>query len=72
MDLDNNLIYPTLVLMISALENCDTNKNILVYYLLISHDFNITDLNIIEFLKDKYPVIINYYKIPLYFNNLKS
>ena len=71
MDLDNNLIYPTLVSMTSALENCDKNKSILIYYLLVSHDFNISDLNIIESLKDKYPVKINYYKIPPRFNNLK-
>ena len=72
MDLDSNLIYPTLVSMTSALENCDKNKNILVYYLLISHDFNIPDLNIIESLKDKYPVKINYYKIPPRFNKLRN
>jgi lipopolysaccharide biosynthesis glycosyltransferase len=35
--LDNNIIYPTLVSMISALEN--NKKNILAYNLLLSDDF---------------------------------
>ena len=72
MSLDNNLIYPTLVSMTSALENCDKNKIILVYYILLSYDFNISNLDIIESLRDKYPVKINYYKIPPRFNNLRS
>ena len=70
MSLDNHLIYPTLVSMISALENCDKNKSILVFYILFSYDFNISNLVIIESLRDKYPVKINYYKIPPRFNNL--
>jgi hypothetical protein len=37
MALDNNIIYPTLVSMISALEN--NKKNILAYNLLLSDDF---------------------------------
>ena len=48
MSLDNNAIYPTLVSMTSALENNDNNKNILVYYLLLSHDFNVKNLEIFE------------------------
>ena len=72
MSLDNNLIYPTLVSMTSALENCDKSKNILVYYILLSYNFNISNLDIIESLRDKYPVKINYYKIPPRFNNLRS
>lgn len=72
MDLDNNLVYPTLVSMTSALENCDNNKNILVYYLLISHDFDITNCEILESLKLKYQVIINYYMIPPRFIKLRS
>ena len=35
--LDNNLIYPTLVSMISGLENNDNNY--IQYHLLLSHDF---------------------------------
>ena len=40
MALDNKIIYPTLVSMVSALENNNNEKNILAYYLLLSHDFN--------------------------------
>ena len=40
MALDNNLIYPTLISMISFLENNDKDKNLLIYYLLLSSDFN--------------------------------
>ena len=60
MSLDNNLIYPTLVSMTSALENNDNSKNILAYYLLLSYDFNISNIEIFESLKKKYQVIINY------------
>lgn len=72
MDLENNLIYPTLVSMASALEKCDHNKNVLVYYSLISVDFNIRNYQILESLKLKYQVIINYYMIPPRFKKLRS
>ena len=72
MSLDNNLIYPTLVSMTSALENNENSKNILVYYLLLSTDFNISNIEIFESLKKKYQVIINYYIIPYIFNNLRK
>ena len=70
MALDNNIIYPTLVSMTSALEN--NNKNILSYYLLLSNDFNKENIKIFESLKRKYPVLINYYIIPNIFDSFKK
>ena len=69
MSLDNNAIYPTLVSMTSALENNDKEKNILVYYLLLSHDFNVSNIEIFESLKNNYQFKINYYIIPNIFEN---
>ena len=66
--LDNNIIYPTLVSMISGLEN---NKKI-VYHLLLSHDFNLSNIQIFESLKLNYTVMINYYIIPNIFSHLKK
>ena len=37
---DNKAIFPSLVSMTSALENNDKNKNILIYHLLLSSDFD--------------------------------
>lgn len=71
MSLDNNLVYPTLVSMTSALENNNSTRNILVYYLLLSNDFNVSNVKIFESLKMKYQVKINYYIIPKIFNNLR-
>lgn len=72
MCLDNNLIYPTLVSMVSALENNDKKRNILIYYLLLSDDFNKDNIQMFEELKNKYQVFINYYIIPPIFNHLKK
>jgi len=72
MALDNEGIYPTLVSMTSALENNDKNNNILVYYLLLSHDFNTSKISILESLKDHYEVKINYYIVPNIFNNVRQ
>lgn len=71
MALDNNLVYPTLVSMTSALENNNKNQNILIYYLLLSHDFNKSNIEIFESLKMNYHVKINYYIIPPIFNKLR-
>ena len=68
MSLDNNAIYPTLISMTSALEN-NKEKNILVYYLLLSHDFNVSNIEIFESLKNHYQFKINYYIIPNIFEN---
>ena len=70
--LDNQLIYPTLVSMLSGLENNNNSKNILIYHLLLSHDFNTSDIEIFESLKENYEVKINYYIIPPIFSNLDS
>ena len=66
--LDNKLIYPTLVSMLSGLENNNYNKSIIVYHLLLSHDFNTSKIEIFETLKLNYKVIINYYVIPHIFS----
>ena len=70
MSLDNNGIYPTLVSMTSALENNDNTKNILVYYLLLSYDFNVTNLEIFESLKYHYDFKIKYFFIPNIFTDM--
>ena len=70
MSLDNNAIYPTLVSMTSALENNDNDKNILVYYLLLSHDFNVNNLEIFESLKNNYDFKIKYFYIPNIFSDM--
>ena len=62
--LDNKLIYPTLVSMLSGLENNDQNKNIIIYHLLLSYNFNKSNIEIFESLKEKYDVRINYFIIP--------
>ena len=69
--LDNKLIYPTLVSMVSGLENNNKNKNIIVYHLLLSHDFDTSNVEIFESLRKNYRVKINYYVIPHIFSYLK-
>ena len=71
MSLDNNLVYPTLVSMTSACANNNENQNILVYYLLLSHDFNKANIEIFESLKLNYSVEIHYYIIPPRFRRLR-
>ena len=71
MALDNNVVYPTLVSMASALENNNSEKNILTYNLLLSYDFKKENIQIFESLKRNYPVIINYYIIPNIFGAFK-
>lgn len=70
LSLDNSHVYQTLVVMTSALENNDKNNHILIFYLLLSSDFNNENLKIIESLKIKFETIINYYYIPNIFNSL--
>ena len=70
MSLDNNGVYPTLVSMTSALENNNNTKNILVYYLLLSHDFNVTNLEIFESLKYHYDFKMKYFFIPNIFTDM--
>ena len=61
--LDNKLVYPTLISMLSGLDNCNKD-NFIVYHLLLSYTFNSSDIKIFESLKEKYQVKINYYIIP--------
>ena len=67
--LDNQLIYPTLVSMLSGLDNNNNATNILIYHLLLSYNFNKSKIDIFESLKDNYEVKINYYIIPPIFNS---
>ena len=66
--LDNKLVYPTLVSMLSGLENCNKD-NFIFYHLLLSHNFNTSDIEIFESLKENYEVKINYYIIPHMFSS---
>ena len=72
MTTDNKGIYPTLVSMASALENNDERKNILIYHLLLSHDFKMNKIYYFESLKEKYNFRINYYKIPNFFKKIRK
>ena len=72
MAIDNNGLYPTLVSMTSALHNNNQSKNILVYHLLLSYNFNKNDIAKFESLKSKYDVKINYYIIPNIFKKYRS
>ncbi len=72
MSLDNLGIYPTLVSMTSALENQDKKNTILIYYLLLSSDFDTKNSQIFESLKQNYTVAINYYIIPNIFGFLEK
>ena len=70
--LDNKLIFPTLISMLSGLENKYKDKNIIIYHLLLSHDFIPSKVEIFETLKKNYEVKINYYIIPTIFSSLNS
>ena len=70
--LDNNIIYQTLVVMTSILENNDDKRHYIIFYLLISHDFNKKNIKIFESLKLKYQLGINYYYIPNIFIKLRN
>lgn len=69
LSLDNNHIYQALVVMTSVLVN--NNKNhFIIFYLLLSSDFDSRKIKIFESLKLKYQLIIYYYFIPNLFNGL--
>ena len=70
--LDNKISYPTLVSMISGLENNNQKSNIIIFHLLLSYNFNKSNIDIFESLKNNYEVKINYYLIPDFFSHLKS
>ena len=70
---DDYGLYPTLVSMASALENNNKKENILIYHLLLSHDFNMEYIEYFESLKENYDFRINYYQIPNnIFNNVRK
>ena len=58
--------------MISGLENNNHNLNIIIFHLLLSHDFEKSKIEIFESLKNNYEVIINYYIIPHIFSFKKT
>ena len=67
MALDNGAVYSSLVSMTSALENNDKEKNLLIYHLLLSNDFDMNKIVYFESLKKNYDFILNYIKIPRIF-----
>ena len=66
--LDDKEVYPTFISMLSGLENCN-KENFIVYHLLLSYNFNSSNIEIFESLKEKYQVKINYYIIPNIFGS---
>ena len=58
--------------MISGLENNNNKINIIIFHLLLSHDFDKSKFEIFESLKDNYEVKINYYIIPHLFSFTKT
>ena len=72
LSIDNSIVYPSLIVMTSALYNNDKKNHILIFYLLLSIDFNDNNIEIFESLKTKYDVRINYYYIINYFDNLRQ
>ena len=69
---DNTHVFPTLIVMLSILENNDRAQHIIIFYLLLSVDFNNSNIYIFYSLKKNYEVIINYYFIPNIFKSLKK
>ena len=69
--LDSKLVYPTYISMLSGLENCNS-ENLLIYHLLLSHDFNKSEIPFFETLKEKYTVKIYYYIIPNIFGQMRK
>jgi lipopolysaccharide biosynthesis glycosyltransferase len=65
--LDSKLIYPTYISMLSGLVNCN-ESSILVFHLLLSFNFNTSEISIFETLKETYKVKIFYYIIPNIFS----
>ena len=71
MAIDNKFVYPILVSMASALENNNKEKNIIVYHLLFSEDFDTENYKIFDSLKKRYDFSLNYYIIPNLFKDYK-
>ena len=71
MAIDNNFVYPALVSMASGLYNNNNEKNIIVYHLLFSYNFESDKYKIFESLKKRYDFSLNFYIIPNLFKNYK-
>ena len=71
MAIDNKYIYPTLVSMASGLYNNNNEKNVIVYHLLCSHDFDTKKFEVFDSLKKRYNFSLNYYIIPRLFGDYK-
>jgi hypothetical protein len=61
LSIDNSHVYPSLIVMTSCLENNDKKSHIIIFFLLLSNDFNDKNLEIFESLKLTYDVRINYF-----------
>lgn len=72
LSIDNSHVFPSLIVMTSALDNNDKKNHILIFYLLLSEDFTQDNIDIFESLKEKYDVRINYYYMINYFKKLKK
>jgi len=72
MAIDNKFVYPTLVSMASGLYNNNKEKNIIVYHLLFSSDFESDKYEIFESLKKRYEFSLNYYIIPDLFKSYRK
>ena len=72
MAIDNRFIYPTLVSMASGLYNNNKEKNVIVYHLLFSNDFNSENYQKFESLKKRYDFSLNYYIIPSIFKDYRK
>ena len=72
MTVDNNYVFPCLISMTSALYNNNKKKNIIIYHLIFSSNFNPENYQIFESLKKKFDFSLNYYIMPISFNNYKN
>ena len=71
MAIDNRFIYPSLVSMASGLYSNNNEKNVMVYHLLFSHDFDLNTSEVFDSLKNRYNFSLNYYIIPNLFDDFK-
>ena len=72
MTVDNNYVFPCLISMTSALYNNNKKKNVIIYHLIFSSNFNPENYQIFESLKKKFDFSLNYYIMPISFNNYKK
>ena len=72
MAVDNKFVFPCLISMTSALYNNNQKKNIIIYHLIFSSDFNPDNYQIFESLKKKFDFSLNYYIMPISFKNYRK